>query len=549
MNSSGIKFHPLYWIYHDCWINRTWGWDWYHGWNVSNTSRHMGHLHFFMPDYDIKDTSLTGKAYSGKQIYSFSLKSIWGPGSNNINQSNDVEYVGSPKWYFEINEYWRRVYIQPWDDKLMNEQKHGIVGRVGIKYDASHKNHTYGPFREGRNFFFYWNKSARTLPIEYYLDEKKRTRNNYLYGANTWYLPININYDEDNSDSVSLYMKRYTAVKTPFFIPNGDNNGGYVDRPLCYRINWTTSDTSIDRERFNKWWNIAVEIGATHCGTDERGTNIIKYCDYGYHDHVDCSNSLSISSSLYKIPFGAFNVTCADHRYIYPIIEYQRVKHLDFERLPGWSQRDRDKGGDGFEINVELPYTVNDKVQSPFSDDSGKVSPMGVYHHNFDTEFPDMIPKFQYCDKVDIGNYQWIIVNKNDDGYGNITETYVRTVIGNKPKEEDLDDGESIASQQPYPNGYVQDNKGRPIYAKRYNINTEEYRIPNEWKDKVMTFHVPTGMKKDGVWVEQCFGGVVRAKAVVTIKDNFGAVRDVEVTTTRFYIADQFEGSDQNAAN
>ena len=63
-----------------------------------------------------------------------------------------------------------------------------------------------------------------------------------------------------------------------------------------------------------------------------------------------------------------------------------------------------------------------------------------------------------------------------------------------------------------------------------------------------MFFNVPKNIKEDGVWVEQCFGGVVRAKAVVTIEDNFGLVRDVEVTTTRFYLAEQFEGSDQNAS-
>jgi hypothetical protein len=62
-----------------------------------------------------------------------------------------------------------------------------------------------------------------------------------------------------------------------------------------------------------------------------------------------------------------------------------------------------------------------------------------------------------------------------------------------------------------------------------------------------MTFNVPANMKEDGAWVEQCFGGIVKAKAVVTIEDNFGLVRDVEIVTTRFYLAEQFEGSDQNA--
>ena len=122
-----------------------------------------------------------------------------------------------------------------------------------------------------------------------------------------------------------------------------------------------------------------------------------------------------------------------------------------------------------------------------------------------------------------------------------------RIEIGeNAPK--DLPEGEYIATQEPYPKGYIQDSQGRPVYAKRYNIETEEYRIPDSWKDKAMFFNVPKNIKEDGVWVEQCFGGVVRAKAVVTIEDNFGMVRDVEVTTTRFYLAEQFEGSDQNAS-
>ena len=102
MNNAGIKFLPLYWIYHDNWINRTWSYDYWYGWRESETSRHMGHLHFFMPGYEIKDKSQTGQAYSGKQVYDFSLKSIWGPGSGDVNQTNDVRFIGSPKWYFNI---------------------------------------------------------------------------------------------------------------------------------------------------------------------------------------------------------------------------------------------------------------------------------------------------------------------------------------------------------------------------------------------------------------------------------------------------------------
>lgn len=552
MEGKGIKFLPLYWIYHDNWINRTWYYDSYWGvWNPSETSRHMGHLHFFMPGYEIKNKALTGQAYTGKQLYTFALKSIWGPGSGDINQTNSVRYIGSPKWFFNINEYWRRVYIQPWDDKSGNQNIQSIVGKKGIKYDASHAKHTYGPFREGQGFFFYWNKSARTLPIEYYLDEKKRSRNNYLAGPEPWYLPININYYESNSDSISIYMKKeYVPKVTPFFIPNGDNNDGYVDRPMSYRMNCESyngeeyyskyRDEDITKEEFDKWSNIAKEIGATFT-LDKNGKTVIKYCDDGYHIY----NS-SNSKSSWATPFGAFNVSCSDARYIYPIIEYQRVNHLNWERTPGWAVRDRDMGGDGFEIELSLPYAVDNEIQSPFSGKNKKVLPMGEYCHDFDRKFNNLVPRYSYYDKVDENNYQWVIVRRNNDGYDNITEEFVKTVVSEKKPEDSDALGEYVATQEPWPNGYVNDDKGRPVFFKRYDIKTEEYRIPNHWKDKVMSFNVPEGMKEDGVWVEQCFGGVVRAKAVITIEDNFGERKEVEIETTRFYLAEQFEGSDQN---
>ena len=237
--------------------------------------------------------------------------------------------------------------------------------------------------------------------------------------------------------------------------------------------------------------NVAYEIGATYTKVkDPYGgeRNVIKYCDYGYHKYPESSNSAS--DSTWRTPFGAFNVSCSDKRYIYPIIEYQRVKHLNWERLPGWSQRDRDEGGDGFEIKVELPYKENDKIQSPFSEDNGKVVPMGQYCHDFGKNFNNLLPRYPYCDKVDIGNYQWVIVRRVDDGYANITEEVLRIEIGEKAPEN-LPEGEYLASQQPYPKGYVQDNKGRPKFAKRYSLETEEYRIPETWKDQVMFFNIP----------------------------------------------------------
>ena len=213
-----------------------------------------GHLHFFMPGYEIKDKSQTGQAYSGKQVYDFSLKSIWGPGSGDVNQTNDVKFIGSPKWYFDVDEYWRRVYIQPWEDRTKNENTDTLVGKVGIKYDASHKHHTYGPFREGQGSFSIGTSLREHCQLNIILMKKKRSRNNFLYGQEPWYLPININYEQSNSDSISIYMKKqYVPKNTPFFIPNGDNDDGYVDRPMCRRANWRTSDDQISEELFNKW--------------------------------------------------------------------------------------------------------------------------------------------------------------------------------------------------------------------------------------------------------------------------------------------------------
>jgi hypothetical protein len=254
----------------------------------------------------------------------------------------------------------------------------------------------------------------------------------------------------------------------------------------------------------------------------------------------------SNSKSSWGTPFRAYNVSCSDARYIYPIIEYQRVRHLDWERIPGWAVRDRDMGGDGFEIELSLPYTVNNEIQSPFSGKNKKVVPMGEYCHDFDKKFSNLIPKYPCYDKVDENNYQWVIVRKNNDGYDNITEEFVKTVVSEKKPEDSDALGEYVSTQEPWPNGYIQDDNGRPVFAKRYSIETEEYRIPDSWKDNVMTFNVPNGMKEDGVWVEQCFGGVVKARAVVTIEDIFGEIKDVEIETTRFYLAEQFEGSDQN---
>ena len=172
-----LVFSPLYWIYHDCW-------DWTE--TVAGnpkptvtTYHHAGHIHLFMPDYSPLKQG-TQQAYTGTQSYRFRLKDVWGPNSENPNQTHSYRLVGKPRWYFRIREYWRRAYIQPWDIEDYTRKYPNHPERIGIRYDASMPEHTLGPFREGRGLYFFNPDVNRTLPVEYWLDESKRHREHYL---------------------------------------------------------------------------------------------------------------------------------------------------------------------------------------------------------------------------------------------------------------------------------------------------------------------------------------------------------------------------------
>lgn len=187
-----LYFNPLYFIFHDCWSFRTWRYNLSsQEWKMRDSCQHRGHVHFFMPEHRYNTLS-PGKAYSGSQMYSFSLAEDWSPNSSDPNQTKNLKVIGLPKWYFYVKEYWRRVYIQEWDS-FSNSKTSAMFGRKGVKWDASRPEHTFGPFREGKDNFFYWTNMARTLPVEYFLDEKKKTRDHYLrYEAG---LPGNLQWD------------------------------------------------------------------------------------------------------------------------------------------------------------------------------------------------------------------------------------------------------------------------------------------------------------------------------------------------------------------
>lgn len=213
-----LDFYPLYWIYHDCWRwTETTATD---KEPAVQTNFHAGHIHLFMMDYNPNKTG-SQQAYTGKQIYSFSIEDEWGPNSTNPSQIRAYKLVGKPRWYFKIKEYWRRVYIQPWDveDHIKKLPLH--PDRIGIRYDASLPQHTLGPFREGRGLYFFQPDVNRTLPVEYWLDEDKKKRDHLLRKTH---------YEGENGEV-------YSWDETP---------GGEI---------WAFEDSGVEWKRLPKGWN------------------------------------------------------------------------------------------------------------------------------------------------------------------------------------------------------------------------------------------------------------------------------------------------------
>ncbi|MCL2640717.1 MAG: hypothetical protein FWD53_07725, partial [Phycisphaerales bacterium] len=134
---NGLRFHPLFWVWHDAWK--------YYIPNLNGLPivyDHWGHIHFFMPSLAFDPEG--GDAFTGQQCYKFAIQDIWGPRSKDPNQSTPYRVIGMPKWYFHIEELWRRVYVQPWD---LGPKDAPAYSRRGLKYDASPPDKRMGPFR------------------------------------------------------------------------------------------------------------------------------------------------------------------------------------------------------------------------------------------------------------------------------------------------------------------------------------------------------------------------------------------------------------------
>ena len=110
------------------------------------------------------------------------------------------------EFYWGYQEYWRRVYIQPWDDVQYNKNINGIIGKIGIKYDASNPEHIMGPYREGKGRFFFWTNLARTLPIEYWNNEEKTVRDHYLRTDSNFYHKWRVPPVTTNEDLQSFWI-------------------------------------------------------------------------------------------------------------------------------------------------------------------------------------------------------------------------------------------------------------------------------------------------------------------------------------------------------
>lgn len=190
--------------------------------------------------------------------------------------------------------------------------------------------------------------------------------------------------------------------------------------------------------------------------------------------------------------------TFSDALYIWPIIEYQTVTQLDWHRLPGHAAAndiDADNFGDGWSIDVSLPLIspLTGRYNSPFSATPGVVSPAGIYH--------------------------------GVDGAGAPLVPHANRL---KHAKIEYDDPEHPPSP--------------PATPRYYEPPLDQ---PPETSEQPITWNNPYGISADGRWVQQCLGGIVEAKAQVTIESKLGGRQDVWVHTTEYQPTTSFAGVDQ----
>lgn len=690
-----LDFSPLYWVYHDNWqFEETVlveGRD--KDGNKTLTPQktkydHAGHIHFFMMNFNSLKNAKQ-QAYTGAQEYSFSIQDVWGPNSSDENQSRSYKLIGKPRWYFYIEEYWRRVYIQPWDQEDYTEKYPNHPERIGIKYDASKPEHSFGPFREGGGLYFFNTELNRTLPVEYWLDEEKTKREHvlrrqhYVWDETTGNQVWNFEKDKrswmrhgrgwywywwegDNAYYKTIYeydweWEEYAGYNKPgdvvkigsgnsatywkySFIPSEplismganywpnptpgasisqlrseyltyfDFESEYGDRYTNEYSNWlrdhSKSGTQTDFEEF---LSIKAEEFQRNCLSDDLQTLRYEYIGFEdycsiwvqlsreeiiklgvYGDYPLLKPGMSIPTSnvdfgpegdpfhkdgvevnpyevykkyfenreSYVIPRGriakgdytyeghprALSFSdedgarrfYSDNLYITPVIEYQQVVHLNYERLPErkaaeehidvWTDKSGNFG-DGFSVTITIPFRVNGVIQSPFSDDSGKVYPPGNYFHNFKEE-----NKLRYS----IESFGTGIDVNSDDFSGDlekkmqVVEKYRRSeylrFMQNNPSELE----QANWFNENYANTPITMNEEEGMFDSESNwieVTTHDRpridQVVRDINDKptmepmTAKFSNP-GYKEDGIWVEQCLGAKVIPRVELIFEDALG---------------------------
>lgn len=184
----------------------------------------------------------------------------------------------------------------------------------------------------------------------------------------------------------------------------------------------------------------------------------------------------------------------SDRLYIWPLMEYQKVTQLDWERFPGFEAEhdlNDETFGDGFSLSIEVPFRdpVTGKYRSPFcATNSTVVRPVGEY-------FNSLVP---------------------DD-----RKARYPTVIYDDPDHPPID-------REPY-------------------YYDSPAKMPPELSGHLVTWNNPYGAAADGRWVQQCLGGIVQAKAEVTLEHKLGGRKTVWVHATSLQPSTTFAGVDQFA--
>lgn len=404
---EGLSFHPIYWVYHD-----QWRWFVPNGEGAPPTIyNHYGHTHLFMLGFSPSNTS--GDAFSGSMRYQFSLQDIWGPNSGDPNQQFQYRVVGTPKWYFRVQETWRRAYIQPWD----LSQPGATTGQQGLRFDACDDAKRQGPFREGFGYAPLYLQWGRTLPIDYFQssDRLQSERDNDLY---------------DLAESM-LRQRAEDLAKQEGETRSADEIFATLFNPATYNLQ---------------------------------------------HDE------LIPDTHPAAVP------TFSDALYIWPLLEYQTVTQIDWQRLPGYEAAhdiSDEQFGDGWDITVEVPFKdpTTKRYNSPFSPTPGDVRPPGEYF-GVDTTGNPLVAdarKLRYA-------------------------------------------GVSYTEDHPY---------------------TPPFDQPPELSGQLLQWHNPYGALADGRWVQQCLGGIIEARAEVTIEHKLGGRQTVTVNSTQYLPGTAFAGTDQ----